>query len=218
MSVSIVPALIPKSAEAVRDFTDKVTFCHEIQIDVVDGKFVSDVSWPYSPIDDLREIKPYTDKFTLEVDLMVSQPVEAAKSWLNIEADMLVFHVESLSLEEFVKFTVRAPYSLSIGVACHGDTSLETLFEYAESADYIQLMGIRDIGRQGELFNESVLEKISACKKRFPNKPVSIDGSVNEHTIAKLVKAGADRLVSGSAILGQPDVEAAYNKLVTLSG
>jgi pentose-5-phosphate-3-epimerase len=77
-------------------------------------------------------------------------------------------------------------------------------------------MGIREIGAQGLPFNEEVLTTIGLLKERFPNKMISIDGSVNAATITRLKAAGADRFVCGSAVTLQPDPEAAYKALAAL--
>lgn len=210
----IVPAVIPKSREEVLAFAQKLRFSREFHLDLVDGKFVSAISWPYDPVGEPLSVKPQLDMYTLEVDLMVKEPLPAARAWLEAGADMLVFHVETLSLEDFKTFTQKA--TVSVGVSAHGATSLDTLALYAEHADYIQLMGIYKIGAQGLPFDEIVLEKISELKRRFPALPITIDGSVNAATITRLRDAGADRFICGSAIVKQADPEAAYTALCAL--
>jgi ribulose-phosphate 3-epimerase len=212
MKYPIVPACIPETREAVIAFSEAVSFTNEIQIDVVDGQFVTNVSWPYVPPGEPKTIKHATDPFTLEVDLMVQKPVAAAEDWLQAGADMLVFHVESISIETFKTFVEECP--VSVGIACHGDTTLGTLYEYAAVADYVQLMGIKEIGVQGAAFDEAVLTKIKGVKQQFPHKMVSIDGSVNKDTISVLRDAGADRFVAGSAIMKARDQRAAYEELL----
>lgn len=210
----IVPAVIPKSREEVLQFAEKLSFSREFHLDLVDGKFVTAVSWPYEPVGEPRSVKSQLDTYTLEVDLMVADPLTAAAEWVVAGADMLVFHVETLSLQEFASFADAT--IVSVGVSAHGDTSLETLVAYAEHADYIQLMGIREIGAQGLPFDETVLDKIADLKERFPRLPITIDGSVNANTIARLKKAGADRFICGSAIVKQDDPEKAHAILSAL--
>jgi len=77
-------------------------------------------------------------------------------------------------------------------------------------------MGIYQIGAQGQPFDATVLEKIAAVQAAYPEKSITIDGSVNEHTIVQLKEAGADRFIVGSAITLQPDPEAAYQALSVL--
>lgn len=212
--IPIVPAVIPKSREEVLEFAEKLAFSHEFHLDLVDGKFVPTISWPYDPEGEALSVKPQLDTYTLEVDLMVEDPLSAAAEWVVAGADMLVFHVETLSIEAFRSFADNTV--VSIGISAHGDTSLETLAAYAEHADYIQLMGIYKIGAQGLPFDEVVLDKIAELKQRFPNLPITVDGSVNADTIGRLAAAGADRFICGSAIVKQPDPEAAHAALSAL--
>lgn len=210
--IPIVPAIIPKSLEHLESMLDRVSFATEVQIDVVDGRFVPFASWPYQPNGQPIDIKDKTDQFTLEVDLMVFDQVEAGKAWLTAGADTLVFHAEGIELEILKKFI--ADTSISIGVSALNDTPLDVFLPYVEVADYVQLMGIAEIGAQGQIFDERVLDRIKELKKIFPNLTISIDGSVNKHTIRPLCEAGADRLVSGSAIFSADDTQKAYEELV----
>jgi ribulose-phosphate 3-epimerase len=214
MSIPIVPALIPTSQAEVVATTKQLRFSHEFHLDVVDGKFVSSISWPYKPDGEPLSVKAHTDAFTLEVDLMVSNPTVAAKEWVRAGADMLVFHIETIDVPSFkdcVAYDI--PRDVSVGVSFSGDTPLEAIFPYVEYADYIQIMGIHTIGLQGQPFEEVTFEKIKQLKEKFPETPISVDGSVNESTIKRLAKAGADRLIVGSAIVKQADKEAAYKTL-----
>lgn len=211
---SIVPAIIPANREEVVKYAKQLSFSREIQLDLVDGKFAPTICWPYDPIGEPLSVKSYLDVFTLEIDLMVADPITAATKWIEAGADMVVFHVETLSLDAFKAFSERT--NISVGVSAHGDTTLDKLSEYVVYADYIQLMGIRDIGAQGQPFDEDVLEKIIALKQRFPFKSITIDGSVNANTIARLRNAGADRFICGSAIVLQPDPESAHRDLSAL--
>lgn len=212
--IPIVPAIIPKSAAEVIAFTKEVDFSHELHIDVVDGEFVESVSWPISPSDSPMSVKSYTDKFTLEVDLMVKNPFPAARAWEQAGADMIIFHVETVDIDSFVDFVKHS--AASIGIAFHGASTLDDIKPYVEYADYIQVMGIETIGAQGQPFSERTIEKVEALKTLYPQVPVSVDGSVNKDTIKKIVKAGADRLIVGSAISKALDMKVAYEDLVML--
>lgn len=213
--IPIVPAVIPKTEAELIAFTKTLRFSHEFHLDLVDGNFVPSVSWPYEPWGEPIALKPHTDSYTLEVDLMVTDPYNAAKAWIKAGADMLVFHIESIDLASFIDMATYNP-NVSMGVSLHGDTPLEKLYEYIPHAEYVQLMGIHTIGLQGQPFAEDTLSKIAEIKSRFPQVPVSVDGSVNRETIQKIVTAGADRLIVGSAIVQQSDPQAAYQDLRSL--
>ncbi len=209
----IVPAVIPTSAAHVRETCVTLSFTHEYHLDVVDGLFVPTISWPYQPAGNPAEVQAATNHYTLEVDLMVRDPIPIAQAWEAAGADMLVFHIETISVEALTNFvkTSRA----SIGISLHGDTPVTQLNEYAALADYIQLMGIRTIGAQGLPFDETVLATIEWVKTHHPTHMISVDGSMNRTTIPRVLAAGANRIICGSAIVGQPDPQAAYSDLLT---
>lgn len=212
--IPIVPALIPHDEHDAITTLQQLTFSPEVHLDVVDGEFAGKASWPCQPVGSPRAVQQYTDQFSLEVDLMTVRPIEAAKEWIAAGADMCVLHVETITLSDFRQFASEA--AVSIGVSAHGATSIETLFRYAEFADYIQLMGIAEIGVQGQPFDEQVVEKIAAVRKVYPHKAVSVDGSVNAETIARLKDAGANRFVVGSAITLTTNPAQAYKNMHAL--
>ncbi len=212
--IPIVPAVIPESLVDLETKLSRLAFSSEIHIDVVDGKFVPFTSWPYEPSGSPIEIKNLTDRFTLEVDLMVNEPLKSAESWIEAGADMLVFHVESISLPDFKQFMKSAP--ATVGVSALNDTPMEIFLPYIEMADGVQLMGIAKIGAQGQPFDQMVFERIKQIKQRFPLKPITIDGSVNKHTIKKIKETGVNRLIVGSAIVLADEPYEAYSELINI--
>src|SRR5690606_8604221 len=110
---------------------------------------------------------------------------------------------------------LKRTYPFQLGFSIGNDTPLETLEAVIGYADYIQLMGIATIGAQGQPFDERVIERIRTFSDAHAaTLPISIDGSVNADTLPRLVEAGADRAVVGSAILGAADPRVAYEALV----
>lgn len=212
--IPIVPAIIPTSFDDLLVQFERLAFTPEIHIDVVDGVFVPASSWPYNPTGDPVQLKSHLRQFTTEVDLMVQNPLPAAVDWVTAGADILVFHVETIDLENFKNF---AEYThITLAIACHGDTPVETLLQYAQHADAVQLMGIQQIGAQGQPFNDQVIDVIKQVKTAYPDKPITVDGSVNQTTIKRVVEAGADRVIVGSGITLQSDPFAAYQTLTEL--
>jgi ribulose-phosphate 3-epimerase len=145
---------------------------------------------------------------------MTVNPLLVAEDWLRAGADMLVFHAETISSEAFVRFTELT--SISVGICALNDTPLADLEPYLKVADYVQVMGIAEIGTQGQPFDTRALERISLLKKQYPKLMISVDGSVKTETIKQLAEAGADRFICGSAIVGAPSPEAAHTALSAL--
>lgn len=212
----IVPAIIPTSKKNLDETLQLVSpFTREVQVDIVDGEFVPFTSWPYDEKGSVQELKEYTDNFLIEVDLMLNNPEEVIMNYVETKVRRIVIHLESTTkLSDII--AIRKEYDFKLGLSINNDTPLEVLLENIDSADYVQLMGIAKIGSQGQPFDIRVLERIQELKKRYPNLLISIDGSVNFDTVSKLAHAGADRCVSGSAILKHENPYEAFNSLVSL--
>lgn len=215
ISSLIIPAVIPTSRAELIALAQELSFAAEIHVDMVDGDFVPSVSWPYEPVGQPVTVKEYLDTYSLEVDLMVADPVSAAAAWLEAGADMLVFHTETIPLEAFKRF--RASCSVTLGISSLNDTPIETLLEYAEHADYVQVMGIATIGSQGQSFDERVLERIKVLREAYPQLPISIDGSVNLDTLPRLAALKLSRYIVGSGIVKAEDKAAAHAALTALT-
>jgi ribulose-phosphate 3-epimerase len=214
--VPIAPAFIPTSLSDAKATIARLSFAHELHLDVVDGIFVKTASpsWPCQPVGNPAALTELLAPYTLEVDLMVVNPLEAAAAWLEAGADMFVFHIETITEKALARFA--SSHQVSIGVSAHASTPLANLLRYAEHADYVQLMGIETIGAQGQPFYEPVLDTIKGAKRDQPGTLVSVDGSVNEQTIVLLRAAGADRFVVGSAVSLAQSPVVAYQTLHSL--
>lgn len=215
----IVPAIIPESFNTLKDTLNRVqSFAKSVQIDIVDGKFVPFTSWPYDNKKgaDINNLRPYTEKFDIEVDLMIKEPELTLHEWTNVGVRSIVIHLESVNDIDSI-FKHHEKYNYRLGLSILNTTPIEELLRYIDRIDYVQLMGIRDIGSQGQPFDESVLDRVRTLRSSFSDLLISIDGSVNGETLPRLKKAGANRFVSGSAILRSEEPETAFNELTRLS-
>jgi ribulose-phosphate 3-epimerase len=209
----IAPAIIPESLAHLRESLALVRpFTREVQVDIVDGDFVPFTSWPYVPKASVEDLALFTPTFTIEMDLMVRRPEEVIPLYARVGVRSMVVHVEST--EDLGRiFMQRRELGFSLGLSVGNDTPLSHVTDHIEEIDYVQLMGIAHIGSQGQPFDVRVLERIAFLKERYPKLMVSVDGGVKEDTLPKLIEAGADRAVAGSAIFAAEDPEAAYAHL-----
>lgn len=211
--VTLVPAVIPQSLEHLTRTLETVSsFTKEVQVDIVDGRFVPFTSWPYVPKGSVSDLQQFTKTLTIEVDLMVKEPERILHTYVDAGVQKIVLHLESLASSSIIP-TLRNECRAMLGLSILNDTPLQALAPYLQYADYVQLMGIDRIGVQGQPFDERVLARIREVHALRPGIIVSIDGSVNQDTVEKLRNAGADRLVSGSAILSAPDPQRAFEAL-----
>jgi len=209
--VEIIPAIMPKDYEHLDEMMSLfVNVVPIVQLDIMDGKFVPLRTWPYpkdahfDAIVAEEEVMARCEDINFEVDLMIENPELAVPKWVSAGASRIVVHVESMI--DFEKIRASVPVGLiELGLAINTVTPLSSIEPYIERIDFVQCMGIARIGFQGESFDERVLENVRMLRAKYPDLPISIDGSVNFDTAKSLVDAGATRLVSGSAILEADD-------------
>ena len=229
---AIVPAILEKDFQEIKN---KLAFLHgrakTVQIDFCDGVFVPNQTWPFASggmedadfkkIVNEEEGMPYWQDFDFEFDMMVTDAVEKFDIYMKLGPKRIIFHLQAQkNLEEFEEFLEGIdPYvrdNLEIGIAILPNTDLEAVSGLLHKADFIQCMGIDQVGFQGQSFNPVVLEKIKFLKTIMPGMEVAVDGSVNMETAGPLIKAGADRLGIGSALWKAPDPIGALEKFQSL--
>lgn len=226
----VIPAILAKDINDLRQkIANVVNIAHTVQIDMCDGKFVKSVSWPMSPYDEQsvslilgeEEGMPYWENIDFEFDLMVKDAIKQFDFFVRLGAKRIIFHLEAEDEKDLKEFIDSMdPYTrenLEIGIAINTTTKTEKLTPFINSIDFVQLMGIEHIGFQGEPFDERVLKQVKELREKYSDIIISIDGSVNEDTAPKLVKAGVNRLVVGSFLMKSFDVKETIRELSELS-
>ncbi len=216
--LEIVPAILEKDFD---ELSRKIELVHTgarmIQIDVCDGKFLPSISWPFSAPNVLsydpawrsivaeEEGMPYWDAVDFELDLMIMHELEKIDALLKLGPSRIVIHPNYADTHAFFhELRKRIGGDIEIGIALHQSAQAESVFEYIDDGDvsFVQCMGIRKVGFQGQSFDDKVLENIRALRARYKDLPISVDGGVNLGNAPALIDAGATRLVIGSAIFG----------------
>lgn len=230
----IVPAILPSSrADLVEKLGKLAGLVDEVQVDIVDGKFAAPPTWPYDtgPQELARmlaegEVIPSASESKIEIDLMVENPESTAGAWIELGATRIVIHAASTPHLDRILKSFATLYGhdksfdaglLSIGIAVTPDVDPETLAPYLEQIDYVQFMGIRHVGRQGQPFDESIYRTIEQFRKKHPELPVQVDGGVSLTTAPRLLELGVSRLVIGSALWKAPDFNLALSQLKELT-
>jgi ribulose-phosphate 3-epimerase len=217
--VDIIPAIMPKSFSDLEGHAERVTSLVPLaQIDLMDGIFVEGKTWPYTEgkSDEEYEIKlPYLDKLNYEVDLMVQEPESVISNWIKAGVQRVIVHIESTKMMEDIINNVSAHNTeseskdlktISLGIAINTTTPVESITPYIEKIDFVQCMGIKTIGKQGELFDERVIDQLRELRTKYPKLILSVDGAVHLDNAKNLVEAGANRLISGSEIFKSEDI------------
>lgn len=213
--VEIIPAIIPKSFREIEEKTALVAGLVEtVQIDVCDGKFTPNKTWPFitrsqSPFEELIAEKkglPLGERLDYEFDLMVAKPAEAVPDFVRAGASRVILHLESAEPDTLSDLIAEWKHSVEIGLALKPSTPIENLEAFLHEVAFVQCMGNDRIGFSGISLDErSVLPKISALRKRHPRLVIGVDIGVSIDTAPRLIAVGANRLVVGSAIFESED-------------
>lgn len=223
--IEVIPAIIPKTFDELKTKLSLVSgIVDVVQIDITDGMFTPEKTWPniYTPDPDFvkiireEEAFPYSDDLEFEIHLMVSDPQTFVQPWVSAGAKRIIVHVESFAETSKLSTFVENFYEqyggdgsflgVELGIAVNIGTSLDSLHEIFSRVDCVQCMGIAEIGAQGQPFDDRVIAMIAEIREKHPNLPISIDGGVTVQTAEKVIAAGVDRLVVGSAVFNSSDI------------
>ncbi|MGB0925434.1 MAG: hypothetical protein ACPGTS_01855 [Minisyncoccia bacterium] len=214
MNIEIIPACMPQRFDDIAGVAQSVRHnVRTIQLDLMDGKYVPEPTWPFMYETDylLEDLKKEDNGFPLwedvnyELDLMVQKPEDNLETWLTIGASRVIFHYASVANWQPIKNidpVMRNFVEIGIAITIHDD--LEQIYPLIDNqhVDFVQVMGIAQIGYMGEPFDEQSLGIIQVLREKYPDMIIAVDGGVSENTIPDLRDAGATRFVSGSGVFG----------------
>jgi pentose-5-phosphate-3-epimerase len=209
----------------------------KVQIDFCDGKFVPNTTWPFVEKEDLSNFEKIKNNFennkdaeiylpewetlSYAADIMCENPIQYFKHLLAMGFSEFVIHFRSiqdpnltLTVERFGEIEkFCSDFMIDLTISIDIKTDLEDFIKFTKKFEnsiawkQIQIMGIENIGVQGESFDERVLEIIKKIKTEFPEKEIMMDGGMNSESIEKCKKVGAKLFVVGSALHGDSLLE-----------
>jgi ribulose-phosphate 3-epimerase len=234
----IIPAILEKDFKEIKRKLGVLRgLVKSVQLDIEDGVFVKNTTWPFLPraqsggdarLDDNflkiineEEGMPHWQDFDFEIDLMVTDAVENFDLYTKLGAKKIIFHIEAVStVEEFRNFLegidLYTKDDLEVGLALNPRTPTEKIFPLVSLIDFVQFMGNDKIGHKGISLDERVYGKIEEWREKFPDIPVAVDIGVNADTAPRLILAGAEKLVIGSAIFESSDIIKTIKKFQNL--
>lgn len=186
-----------------------------LHLDVMDGDFVPNISFGPSIIKQIRKKYP---EFIFDCHLMVNKPENIIDNILDAGADIITFHPEATFHPHRIIQTVHKA-GKKCGLALNPSTSLECCEYISDDLDIILVMSVNP-GFGGQLFIESQYKKIKDAKQLIENSGrdiiLEVDGGVKTTNIEKVIKCGANLIVSGSDVFNE-NIESKldqYNKLL----
>ena len=176
-----------------------------VQIDVMDGLFVPNISIGIPVVAAIRKI---TD-LPLDVHLMIDRPIRYVERFCQVGADILTVHVEA-DTEENTLEALRKIKACGVrpAICVKPKTPAEAVLPYLDLCSLILVMTVEP-GFGGQSFMADMMPKVQQIRKyideRNPACELEVDGGVNEQTSRVCKDAGANVLVAGSAYFKAAD-------------
>jgi len=226
MKTEIIPTILVQTFDEVEKRIKAVEkYVSWVQLDVMDGVFVYNETWPHSVVPGVakrgekfkKEIEKLAtfNRVKIEAHLMVEKPEEEFDEWLEI-ADRIIIHFESriknreLGIRELVKKAHKK--KKGIGLALNPETHQAVVTPFLKDLDLVLFMTVQP-GWGGQELKEWVLNKIEFLRKIWPKGNIEVDGGVNDENIKKIVKSGANLICAGTYIFRSKEIGQAMKNL-----
>lgn len=203
LDIKIFPSLI---AADMGHLTDACRRCQAsgsdgIHLDIMDGHFVPNIT--IGP-DFVRMSKSAAPDLYRHVHLMVTNPQDVTHAFIDAGAQAIIFHIEARVEPASLIAEIRQR-GVMPGLAINPETPAHLLRPYLDAIDEVLVMTVHP-GFGGQSFMSEVLPKISEIRAMAPDMPISVDGGVTLETGPQCVRAGANRLVAGTALFRAADM------------
>lgn len=207
---------VKKGEEAETFFALEKSKTDYFHIDVMDGKFVKKNTYKK-----MLEYASYIKRISnlpLDIHLMVENIDEAIEDFLAVEPNIITFHYEACKdKEEVMKYINKIKENhCKVGISVKPETNIENIYEFLPYIHMVLVMTVEP-GKGGQTLLNDMVDKISTLKKHIEENNIEIDieadGGINLKTAESVKKAGANILVSGTAILIAKDYKVIIDEL-----
>jgi ribulose-phosphate 3-epimerase len=182
-----------------------------LHVDVMDGRFVPNITIGLPVV---KAISRAT-RLPLDAHLMIVEPGQYAEQFVAAGAQMVSVHIEADPHAHRTLSAIQAAGGQA-GIAINPATSLSAVEEVLKFADYVLLMSVNP-GFGGQKFIPESLDKLRRLRSMIDERGLStrieIDGGIDRENIAEVAAAGAEIIVSGSAIFSTKDPGVAFREL-----
>ena len=183
-----------------------------IHLDIMDGHFVPNLTFGPPVIKSIRSCsqKPF------DAHLMVTNPDEVIEEYVDAGVDMITVHKEVTPHLDRTLTRIRE-LGCKAGVSINPGSSISGLEFLLDKLDLILVMSVNP-GFGGQTFINSSLDKIKTISDLVGKRPINIqvDGGVNNEIAPKVIKAGANVIVAGSAVFKEGNVESYKQNIKSL--
>lgn len=185
-----------------------------LHMDIMDGMFVPNISFGFPVLEAVSKVC----KKPLDVHFMIVHPEQYIEQTAKLGAMMMNVHYETCTHLHRTVQQIHAA-GMKAGVTLNPSTPVSMLEDIIYDVDMVLLMSVNP-GFGGQKFIENTIRKVKRLRKMIDDAGthtlIEIDGGVQGETAPRLVKAGADVLVSGSYVFKSADPHATIEALKKL--
>jgi len=170
-----------------------------LHLDVMDGHFVPNLTFGHPVIKCIRSKVPKATM--LDLHMMVAQPEDWVQPCADAGGDMYTFHIEA-SKEPGVLCRQVKEAGMKVGIGLKPGTKVDVVTEWVDQGlvDMVLVMTVEP-GFGGQSFMGGMMSKVEALRKAYPTLGIEVDGGVGPKTIDACAAAGANMIVSGTAVV-----------------
>jgi ribulose-phosphate 3-epimerase len=212
---SILSADFARLGDQVQEVLD--AGARVIHVDVMDGHFVPPITFGAIIVDAIAE-RVHAVGGILDVHLMIERPERYVGDIARAGADSITIHVEATPHLHYTLNSIREA-GCTASAAINPGTPAGSLDEVSrELLDMALCMSVNP-GWGNQQFIPWSLDKLARMRRMLPDHvALEVDGGVHEATVGPCVEAGANVLVTGSAVFGSNDPAAAYAAIAAAAG
>jgi ribulose-phosphate 3-epimerase len=214
MHVQVAPSLLSADILHLDAEIESIRGCDWLHIDVMDGDFVPNITYGPGLVRALSKVGIPQD-----VHLMISQPARHVDAFIDAGAAIVTIHVEA-DVHLHRTLTHLRKRGVKAGVSLNPSTPVSALEHVWDELDLVLIMTVNP-GFGGQSFIPGGLAKLAQCRRILDERGrtdvlLEVDGGVDLKTAPQVVAAGANLLVSGSALFSAPDRAAFIRQLQSL--
>ena len=169
-----------------------------IHIDVMDGSFVPSISFGMPVIKSIRSV---TEK-VFDVHLMIIDPIRYIDEFARLGADIITFHYEAAPDPQAVIDRIHS-LGKKAGISIKPETDIDVLVPFLGKVDMILVMTVEP-GFGGQPFIEKSYDRIAGVRRMLDEcglkTDIQVDGGIYVDNLRKVLDAGANVIVAGSAV------------------